>query len=210
MTVRHHAAILACLCLAVAAPSALRAQGIGFIPASCGIKPNHKLVNSGMESLRNGTNTKFAEQRTKAFKDAERDLTQAVRADGQEKNPAAWYYLGRYYLAVNDFAGADSALTKALALEPKCKDDISLYRRQAWVPVYNTAAAVWQAGNPDSAIVEFRRANQIYRDEPPGFIYLAHLFITRPEPDSALKRTNAAKYRTDSLVYATRMDWTRR
>ena len=206
MTVKHHAAILACLCLAVAAPTALRAQGIGFIPASCGIKPNHKLVNSGMEALRNGTNTKFAEQRTKAFKDAERDLTQAVRADGQEKNPAAWYYLGRYYLVVNDFAGADSALTKALALEPKCKDDISLYRRQAWVPVYNTAAAVWQAGNPDSAIVEFRRANQIYRDEPPGFIYLAHLFITRPEPDSALKRTNAAKYRTDSLVYATRMD----
>ncbi len=82
----------------------------------------------------------------------------------------------------------------------------SRYRRQAWVPVYNTAAAVWQAGNPDSAIVEFRRANQIYRDEPPGFIYLAHLFVTRPEPDSALKQTNAAKYRTDSVVYATRMD----
>src|SRR3989475_12726609 len=158
-----------------------------------------------MEALRNGTNTKFAEQRTKALKDAERDLTQAVRADGQEKNPAAWYYLGRYYLVVNDFAGADSALTKALALEPKCKDDISLYRRQAWVPVYNTAAAVWQAGDPDSAIVEFWRANQIYRDEPPGFIYLAHPFITRPQPHSALKRTNAAKYRTGSLVYANRL-----
>jgi len=36
MTVKHHAAILACMCLAAAAPAALRAQGIGFIPASCG------------------------------------------------------------------------------------------------------------------------------------------------------------------------------
>ena len=206
MTVKHHAAILACMSLAVAVPTALRAQGIGFIPASCGIKPNHKLVNSGMEALRNGTNTKFAEQRTKAFKDAERDLTQAVRADGQEKNPAAWYYLGRYYLAVNDFAGADSALTKALALAPACKEDIGLYRRQAWVPAFNSAAAAWQAGNTDSAIAQFRRANQVYRDEPLGFIYLANLFITRTEPDSALKQSDAAKYRTDSLAYATRMD----
>ena len=206
MTVKRHAAILACVCLAAAAPAALRAQGIGFIPASCGIKPNHKLVNSGMEALRNGTNTKFADQRAKAYKDAERDLTQAVRAEGQEKSPAAWYYLGRYYLAVNDFAGADSALTKALALEPKCKEDIGLYRRQAWVPVFNIAAAAWQAGNTDSAIAEFRRANLVYRDEPLGFIYLANLFISRAEPDSAVRQTNAAKYRTDSLVYATRMD----
>ena len=206
MTAKRHAAVLMCVCLAALAPAALRAQGIGFIPASCGIKPSHKLVNSGMESLRNGTNTKFADQRTKAFKDAERDLTQAVRAEDQQKNPAAWYYLGRYYLAVNDYAGADSALTKALSLEPKCKEDIGLYRRQAWVPVFNIGAAAWQAGNTDSAIAEFRRANQIYRDEPLGFIYLANLFISRPEPDSALKARDAAKYRTDSLVYATRMD----
>jgi len=206
MTVKHHAALFACLCLAVAAPAALRAQGIGFLPAGCGIKPNTKLVNSGMESLRTGMNTKFADQRTKAFKEAERDLTQAVRADGQEKNPAAWYYLGRYYLAVNDLAGADSALAKALALAPDCKEDIGIYRRQAWVPVFNTAAAAWQAGNTDSAIAAFRRANQIYRAEPLGFIYLANLFVTRNEPDSDLKRTDAAKYHTDSLVYATRMD----
>jgi len=206
MTVKPHAAILACMCLVVSAPAALRAQGIGFIPAACAIKPNNKLVNNGMESLRTGTNTKFADQRTKAFKEAGRDLTQAVSADGQEKNPAAWYYLGRYYLAVSDLAGADSALAKALALAPACKEDIGLYRRQAWVPVFNTAAAAWQAGNTDSAIAEFRRANQIYRDEPLGFIYLANLFISRNEPESALKGRDAAKYHTDSLVYATRMD----
>jgi len=84
--------------------------------------------------------------------------------------------------AVNDLAGADSALAKALALAPDCKEDIGIYRRQAWVPVFNTAAAAWQAGNIDSAIATFRRANQIYRAEPLGFIYLANLFVTRTEP----------------------------
>src|SRR3989440_7021146 len=207
MTVKHQVALLGCMCVAASAPTALRAQGIGFIPAAaaCGLKASSR-VNSGMDSLRTGTNTKFADQRTKAFKEAERDLTQAIRADGQEKNPAAWYYLGRYYLMVDDLAGADSALSKALALAPACKEDIGLYRRQAWVPVFNAGAGAWQAGNTDSAIVAFRRANQIYQAEPPGFIYLGELFVSRPEPDSALKRTDAAKYHTDSLVHAARMD----
>jgi len=207
MTVKHQIALLGCICVAASAPTALRAQGIGFIPAAaaCGLKASSR-VNSGMESLRTGTNTKFADQRTKAFKEAERDLTQAVGADDHGKSSGAWYYLARYYMAVNDLAGADSAFTKALALAPGCKDDIAFHRREAWVPVFNAATAAWQAGNTDSAIAAFRRANEIYQAEPLGFIYLANLFIARDEPDSALKQANAAKYHLDSLVYATRMD----
>src|SRR6266702_1574041 len=126
--------------------------------------------------------------------------------DEHGKSSGAWYYLARYYMAVNDLAGADSAFTKALALAPGCKDDIAFHRREAWVPVFNAATAAWQAGNSDSAIASFRRANQIYQAEPLGFIYLANLFIAREEPDSARKQANAAKYHMDSLVYATRMD----
>src|SRR5438132_685433 len=193
MTVKHQVALLGCMCVAASAPTALRAQGIGFIPAAaaCGLKASSR-VNSGMESLRTGTNTKFADQRTKAFKEAERDLTQAVGADDHGKSSGAWYYLARYYQAVNDLAGADSAFTKALALAPGCKDDIAFHRREAWVPVFNAATAAWQAGNTDSAIAAFRRANEIYQAEPLGFIYLANLFIARDEPDSALKQADSA------------------
>ena len=187
MTVKYHVAILVSTCLAGSAPAALPAQGIGFIPAACGIKPNNKLVNNGMESLRTATNTKFADQRSKALKDAGRDLTQAVGSDGQDKNPAAWYYLGRYYLVAGELGGADSAFTKALALAPTCKDDIGLYRRQAWVPVFNAGVQAWQAGSTDSAVASFRRANQIYQGEPMGFVYLANLFIGANEMDSAAK-----------------------
>lgn len=205
MTVKQALVIPAYVLAAAVSPAALHAQQL-WLPAGCDIKPGHQLVNSGMQSLRSAFNTKFADQRTKDLKDAERVLTQAVTTGNQEKNPAAWYYLGRYYLMTGDVAGADSALSKALTLAPVCKEDIGLYRRQAWVPLYNAAAAAWQAGNTDSAIVAFRRANQIYRDEPFGLIYMANLFVGRTEPDSALKRTDAAKYHTDSLVYATRMD----
>src|SRR5256886_16840418 len=100
MTVKHQVALLGCMCVAASAPTALRAQGIGFIPAAaaCGLKASSK-VTSGMESLRTGTNTKFADQSTKAFKEAGRDLAQAVGADTHAKNPGAWSYLARYYIA---------------------------------------------------------------------------------------------------------------
>src|SRR5438094_8211979 len=209
MTVKHQVALLGCMCVAASAPTALRAQGIGFIPAAaaCGLKASSR-VNSGMESLRTGTNTKFADQRTKAFKEAERDLTQAVGADDHGKSSGAWYYLARYYQAVNDLAGADSAFTKALALAPGCKDDIAFHRREAWVPVFNAATAAWQAGNTDSAIAAFRRANEIYQAEPLGFIYLANLFIARDEPDSALSRRTPRS--TTWIPSSMRRAWTRR
>ena len=192
--------------LAVAATAApARGQQI-WLPAACDIKPGHQLVNSGMQSLKSAFTTKFADQRAKDLKDAGRNLSQAVTSGKQEKNPAAWYYLARYYLMVDDVAGADSAFTKALALAPSCKEDIGLYRRQAWVPIFNGGVQAWQAGNTDSAIAAFRRANLLYQGEPMGFIYLANLFVGRTEPDSAERKRDAARYGVDSLLYATRMD----
>ena len=204
MSVKRCIGLLGWVCVAGAMPVMARAQI--WLPAACDIKPGHQLVNSGMQSLRSAFSTKFADQKAKDLKDAQRVLTQAVTSGKQEKNPAAWYYLGRYYLMADDLAGADSALAKALALAPVCKEDVGLYRRQAWVPVFNAGVQAWQAGQTDSAIASFRRANQIYQAEPMGFIYLANLFVSREEPDSANKRIDAAKYHTDSLVYATRTD----
>lgn len=186
MTAKQAIGILACVCLSSAAAQAARAQ-IGWLPAACDIKPSHQLVSSGMASLKSASATKFADQRAKDLKDADRLLTQAVTSGGQAKNPAAWYYLARYDLMVGDLVGADSAFTQALALAPACKEDINLYRRQAWVPVFNAGVQAWQAGNSDSAIASFRRANQIYQAEPLGFVYIANLFVGANEMDSAAK-----------------------
>ena len=205
MTVKQALGVPACILVAALAPVATQAQQIWLPAASaCDFKPNN-LVNTGINSLKSAFSTKFADQRAKDMKEAERAVLQAVSGD-QGKNAAAWYFLGRYYVMADDLGGADTAFGKALKLAPGCKDDIALQRRNAWVPLFNTAAAAWQAGNTDSAIALFRRANQVYQAEPLGFIYLANLFIAHDEPDSALKATNAAKYHTDSLVHATRMD----
>jgi tetratricopeptide (TPR) repeat protein len=205
MTVKQVLGLPACLLAIAVVPAVLVGQQI-WLPAACDIKPSHQLVNKGMESLKSAASTKFADQRTKELKEADRDLTQAVTTGKQEQNPAAWYYLARYYLMVDDVRGADTAFSKAATLAPACKDDIALYRHNHWVNIYNAGIQAWQAGNIDSATVAFQRASQIYQADPLTFIYLANLYVGRQEPDSALRKTDAAKYHTDSLVYATRMD----
>ncbi len=86
MTLKQVVGLL--VCLVAAAPAGAPAQV--WLPAACDIKPGHYLVNSGVLYLRSATSTKFADQRTKDLKDANRVLTQAVTSGGQEKNPAAW------------------------------------------------------------------------------------------------------------------------
>jgi len=165
-------------------PSAA-AQSNTWAAPKCDLKPGHFLVNSGLLYLKSATSTKFEDQKQKDLRDARNTLTQAVTTGNQASNPAAWYYLGRYYLMVGDLAGADSALARAETLKPDCKDDIGTWRRIVWVPVINAGIAAWQANNTDSAIAAFRRANTILQTEPMGFKYLASLLYNAGQADSA-------------------------
>jgi tetratricopeptide (TPR) repeat protein len=167
----------------------------------CDIKAGHFLVNSGVLYLKSATETKFPDQRDKKLGDAARVLGEAVGTGGQEKNPAAWYYLGRYYVEMKDAAGADSAFAKAAALAPGCLQDINQWRRKLWAPVVNAGVAAWQAGNTDSAITSFRRANQLYAGEPTAFAYLATL-LGPNQPDSAAKYFKLAAAAAQDPKYA--------
>ena len=151
----------------------------------CDLKPGHFLVNQGYMFLKSATTTKFEDQRKKDLADAQRVLTQAVTGD-QDKNPAAWYYLGRYYVMTDDPQGVDSAFRRAEALKPQCAVDIGLWRRYMWVPAFNAGIAAWQANNTDSAIASFRRADALMSNEPTGFKYSAILFYNAGQSDSAL------------------------
>lgn len=178
--------ILGVLVLTALAGAPLAAQSARWAEAKCDIKPGHFLVNSGLLYLKSASNSRFEDQRQKDLRDAQRVLTQALTTGGQEKNPAAWYYLGRYYILMNDPVGLDSAFTRAESLKAECKDDIAGWRRVLWVPVFNAGVAAWQANNSDSAIASFRRAAALLPTEPTSTKYLATLFFNAGQTDSAI------------------------
>ena len=174
--------------------SQLGAQGAGasaaqtnrWAEAKCDIKPGHYLVNSGLLYLKSATESRFAEQKQKDLRDAQRVLTQALTSGSQEKNPAAWYYLGRYYILTNDAVGADSAFARAETLKPDCKGDIDLWRRFVWAPTFNAGVAAWQANNTDSAIASFKRASALLPNDPTAPKYIATLYYNAGQSDSAM------------------------
>ena len=179
--------------------------GQGWVQAKCDIKPGNYLVNSAVLYLKNAAQTRFDDQKKKDLSDAYRSLTQALTSGGQEKNPAAWYYLGRYYVVQNDVYGADSAFDRAEALIPACKDDMWLWRRNSlWVPAFNAGVGALNAQQYDSAVAAFRRAAVIFDEEPQGFTTLATAFFNMPAetfmPESTFRRMNPGV--PDSLFQA--------
>jgi len=176
-----------------------------WVPPRCDIKPGHFLVNSSVLYLKNAAETRFDEQREKDLRDAQRTLLQAVTSGGQDKNPAAWYYLARYYVVRDDVAGADSAFKKAEELAPACRDDIVFWRRNnLWIPTFNAGISALNAGTYDSAIVLFRRALAVYDGEPQTYTTLATAFFNAGQYDSAAvyfrQTVRAASAPKDSVV----------
>src|SRR5215471_13525185 len=170
-------------------------QGQQFLPPSkdCDVKRNHFLVNGAAQYLEVAA-TKPA-MRDGQLRNAEKNLTQAVTTGGQDKNPSAWYYFGRYYAMRGDVWGADSAFRKVEALLPKCREDINYYRRnQLWVPLFNAGIAALSAQNYDSALTTLRAAARIYDGEPQGFTTLATAYFNMPAgsylPESTFKKQN--------------------
>src|SRR5712671_4974191 len=99
--------------LAAIAPGSLGAQTRSWVPPQppCDIKPGHFRINSAVVDLQSAaTKPNTRDLMLQAARDV---LTRAITGDQQDKNPAAWYYLGRYYLEVKDASGADSAFRRA-------------------------------------------------------------------------------------------------
>jgi tetratricopeptide (TPR) repeat protein len=176
-----------------------------YVPPDCGLKAGHFKVSSGATYLKTGTETEIPANRTRALETGHKVLLEAINQNGQGKNPAAWYYLGRIYLQRGDIVGADSALTKAESMFPQCKEDIAKVRQTAWVPLVNAGIDFSKAEKNDSALALYQQANTIFRDKPVAYMNAGVIFANSGQTDSATvyfqkaseiaERTNAVEDR---------------
>jgi tetratricopeptide (TPR) repeat protein len=156
-----------------------------YRPADCGIKPNHFKVGSAAGYLKSAIETDVPESKVRILGQGQKVLFEAIQQNGQEKNPAAWYYLGRIYLAQGDLYGADSALTKAEQLAPTCAKDIGAYRRNAWAALVKAGSKFEEEKNVDSALALYRQSVVAYRGSPIAYYQTAAILNDKGQPDSA-------------------------
>jgi len=162
-----------------------KSQPTTYKPAQCNIKPNHFKVSSAAGYVKSAIETDVPESRARILGQGEKVSLEAIQQNGQEKNPAAWYYLGRIYLMQGRLEPADSALTKAEQLAPDCAKDINLYRQNAWVALVNAGSKFEQDKNVDSAFALYRQANSIFRGSPVSLYRTASIMNDKGQTDSA-------------------------
>src|ERR1044072_8203622 len=131
--------------------SSLGAQARGWVPpqAPCDIKPGFFRINSAVVDLQSAATQ--PRTRDNMLHQAQDVLLRSISGDAQDKNPAAWYYLRRYYTEMHDAAGADSASRRALELAPQCQQDVGGYRAELWTDVVQAGLRTWQENKLDSA-----------------------------------------------------------
>jgi len=173
-----------------------------YSPPTCSLKAGHFKVQSGATYLKTGIETPIPENRVRALANGKKVLLEAVEQNKQEKNPALWFYLGRISLQQGDIVGADTALTRAEALSPGCKKDISDVRYLGWVPLVNAGISFTKEEKNDSALALYRQANTIYRDKPIAFLNAGVIFANAKQADSAIfyfQRASEVAEQTNSV-----------
>lgn len=170
--------------VALMSPAAMVAQG-GYQEPACDLPSGHFLVNSGKVYIKGASEEGDPVKRERLLNDAQKNLWNALER-GQDENPAVWYFLGRYYVMVNDPIGADSVFTRAEALAPSCVEDIMQYRQRLWVPAINGAIEYLRQGDFANARPLLNQAWAIYHEDSRAPYFLAQLFYNERAVDSAV------------------------
>lgn len=168
--------------LAGAAPLAAQQTWVSPQPP-CDIKAGHFRINSAIVNLKSAA--EHPATRDRMLSQTLDVLTRTITGDAQDKNPAAWYYLGRYYVEMGDAGGADSAFDRAETLAPQCRQDIAGYRQHLWTDVVNAGLRTWQENKPDSAARLLRQAAALRPDQPRAFFALGQMYASQDRLDSA-------------------------
>lgn len=164
-----------------------------YVEPTCDLKTGHFLVSSAATYLSSGSGQGDRVKAAGLYEKGIETATKAIVENDQASNGAAWYFLGRNYLAVGDLAGADSAFTRAATLIPECTEDMKVWRQRAWFPLGSKGQEYVQAGQSDSALMLFRQANSISRAVPIGYYNMGVIFANAGQTDSSIHYFKRAK-----------------
>jgi tetratricopeptide (TPR) repeat protein len=189
---------------ALAGPAWAQGTWVGHRPP-CKLSTGHFLVNGGLLQLKQAVEARFPDERLSRLGQAKRILLQAMTTGGQAENPAAWYYLGRYYAEVPDPAGADSAFRRAVVLAPDCAADVATHEAPLAAIALSEALRLWSASQRDSAVAAFALSRGLAPGDAGVPLYEALMYASLGEPDAAARALDEGAAAVRDTTYAQRL-----
>lgn len=107
-------------------------------------------------------------------------------------NGKVWLYAGQVYAGMGDFAGADSAFSKAEQLHPPYAEDIAGEREAAWVEAFNQGISLMDQRDNAGAIEKMEMAEKLYPHRPESKMNLGALYAALSENDKAISKFEEA------------------
>jgi tetratricopeptide (TPR) repeat protein len=165
---------------------AARAMPGSYSDPLCELKGTHYKTTAAIENLKNALEATDTAKRTRELAKGREVLLDAITKNKQGKSSTAWFTLGRIYLYQGDVVGADSALTHAQEISPKCAGTFQGLRYQVWLPVMNAASEFAKANRNDSALALFRQAAAIDPSNPQAAMGAGVILANGGQTDSAI------------------------
>lgn len=116
------------------------------------------------ELIDQGTNldTVAPEQARSRFEQALTRVQLALKQN--EEDPVAYWLAGRAHIGLDDYAEADSMLSRFSEMKPGCANLVSAARQNAWIRAYNSGIRAYRDGGDSLALEKFEKANVIHED----------------------------------------------
>lgn len=170
-------------------------MGDGMAPnssaASGGVKPSeNRQTRDASRSLGMAMLKTDPAEQMPLYQEALTSVQAAIEANPE--NPRGWYLAGQVYAKLKEYAAADSAFNRAVALYPGYGPEVDAEREEAWVAAYNDAIGAYQQGDMDGAIRGMEEANRIYRKRPEAFQVLASFYANSNDYDKAIEAYKGA------------------
>lgn len=166
--------------LAALLPLPLAAQA----KPACDLSPGYFRLNSAPLNLKRSQEQPL--YRDRLLSELQDMVVRSIQNDHQDQNPAAWYYLGRYYVETHNPVGAESTFARVEKLAPQCADSLLPYRTSSWNEAFGAGMTQWQSGKIDSAVANLQLAHLLLPRNPRSLLQLGQLYTSQNNVDSAL------------------------
>lgn len=101
-------------------------------------------------------------------------------------NPQIWFLAGQAYAGLLDFAGADSAFDKAVAMYPEYAAEVEAEREVAWMNGFNAGVQAMDAQNNAEALRMFEGAHALYPNRPEHLLNMGSIFANDGNTERAV------------------------
>lgn len=123
-------------------------------------------------------------ERNAAFQLALEELQEGMVREAD--NPKIWFLAGQAYAGLLDFAGADSAFDRAVAMYPEYEAEVEAEREAAWVAGFQHGVALMDQQQNQEALRVFEAAHELYPHRPEALLNMGSLYANSGDTDKAV------------------------